>query len=503
MRMMKFLPKLATPLMVACALTCIAADAAAVSSTPTSTIIIHSRDPAGMGFNDPTPVDPVGGNPGTTLGEQRMFVYRYVADIWQRNLVSSVPIHVNAGWDATMACTTGSATLGSASANNIWYGFPNGKPRTWYPSALANKLAGVNLFNPQTPEEEANDGADIYTQFNARLGMPGCLDDSPFYLGIDGNAGKKTNFVETLLHELGHGLGFSVLSVYTATGQRINAEGTAYVTNGGLPSIWEGFMYDNAQGKTWLDMTSAQRRVSAITPLQLAWRGPNVAAAQGLLTNAPVLNISTSVAGASGNYDYAPAVFGKPITTPSSFGTLAVVPGQTVSAPFLGCDDYTAAQASAVRGKTAIVSRGVCSFQIKADKAQAAGATGLLLANNAAGTISASGSDANIPVAMVSQADGNKLIAAVPQAPLTGTRGNPGSVAAKFALDPVRIAGADAAGRPLLYTPNPLIGGSSVSHWDVSAMPNLLMEPNISPDLGIVVDAPKDLTLPLLKDIGW
>ena len=45
----------------AAALTCLASQAA--------TITITSRDAPGVGFNDPTPVSPVGGNPGTTLGE--------------------------------------------------------------------------------------------------------------------------------------------------------------------------------------------------------------------------------------------------------------------------------------------------------------------------------------------------------------------------------------------------------------------------------------------------
>jgi hypothetical protein len=38
-----------------------------------------------------------------------------------------------------------------------------------------------------------------------------------------------------------------------------------------------------------------------------------------------------------------------------------------------------------------------------------------------------------------------------------------------------------------------------VSHWDVSATPNLLMEPAINPDLTDSVD----LTSALFKDIGW
>ena len=58
-------------------------------------------------------------------------------------------------------------------------------------------------------------------------------------------------------------------------------------------------------------------------------------------------------------------------------------------------------------------------------------------------------------------------------------------------------------GRPLLYAPNPFAGGSSVSHYDVSAFPNALMEPNINADLTNSLVPPLDLTLPLLKDIGW
>ncbi|MEJ7713283.1 MAG: hypothetical protein WKF84_26410 [Pyrinomonadaceae bacterium] len=64
-------------------------------------------------------------------------------------------------------------------------------------------------------------------------------------------------------------------------------------------------------------------------------------------------------------------------------------------------------------------------------------------------------------------------------------------------------AGADRANRALIYTPNPVEPGSSISHWDRSATPNQLMEPNINSDLTFEVKPPQDLTLPLLRDIGW
>jgi hypothetical protein len=64
-------------------------------------------------------------------------------------------------------------------------------------------------------------------------------------------------------------------------------------------------------------------------------------------------------------------------------------------------------------------------------------------------------------------------------------------------------AGADTPGRRKMYAPNPFQGGSSVSHFDVTATPNLLMEPSINGNLTQTVVPPVDLTFPLFQDIGW
>jgi hypothetical protein len=475
----------------------------ALASANAATIIITSRDAPGVGFNDPTPVDPVGGNPGTTLGEQRYNVYRYVADLWGAAINSAVPITVSAGWEA-LTCTATSAVLGSAGAWNIWYDFPGAVPGTWYPQALANKLAGVNL-SADIPDDGTGYGTvDIKTQFNVNLGKPGCLDGRFFYLGLDGNAGSNVNFVTTLLHELGHGLGFSVLTVQTSTGLRLNATGTAY-TEDGLPSIWEGKMFDNTAAKTWLAMTSLERKASAINPLKLAWTGAYaVAGAAVTLGPTPGIKISTPVPGVSGFYDYNTASFGPPVSNPGGLGTLAnIAPGNPAGQ---GCTAFSPADAAAVVGKIAIIDRGTCGFTVKVKNAQNAGAVGVVIANNAAGAppgLGGSDPTITIPTVSVSQASGVTLKQAVINAVKYGSRGKPGTVSGVLNKDVTRKAGADPLGRPLLYTPNPLVGGSSVSHWDVSASPNLLMEPSISADLTIVLVPPKDLTVPLLEDMGW
>jgi hypothetical protein len=66
---------------------------------------------------------------------------------------------------------------------------------------------------------------------------------------------------------------------------------------------------------------------------------------------------------------------------------------------------------------------------------------------------------------------------------------------------PGRLAGADASGYALLYSPNPVAAGSSFSHYDTSASPNALMEPAITATLAANYNV--DLTNALFQDEGW
>ena len=75
-------------------------------------IIISNLDGPGEGFNDTTLTQPVGLNPGTTLGEQRLFVFQHAAKIWASVVNSNVDIIVNARFDP-LTCSATSAVLGS------------------------------------------------------------------------------------------------------------------------------------------------------------------------------------------------------------------------------------------------------------------------------------------------------------------------------------------------------------------------------------------------------
>lgn len=464
-----------------------------------ATIVVQNRDKPGVGFNDPTPATPVGGNNGRTVGEQRMNVYRFIADVWGRALDSNVAITVSAGWEP-LDCDATGAVLGSAMPWNVWYGFPNAPVNfTWYPQALANKISGVSLaeFFHQEDDGSGYGNVDIKTQFNVNLGAEGCLTGTSFYLGLDGNAGDKIDFASTLLHELGHGLGFSLLTTKASSGERF----------WGMPSIWETFMYDNTLGKTWLAMQDWERSFSSVNPLQLAWTGPNVAAAVPQVLSfakLPALQVSGTGAGsAGGSKSLGEAEFGAPLSSQPVSGPIVRVVDQ-MDGKGLACAPLSAANAALVVGKIALVDRGSCPFTVKVKNAQRAGAKAVLVADNVDGPIAImGGSDPTItiPAGRIFKADGDAIKSAL----LTRVRGKPapevlGALASNVTG---RYAGADSSNRPLLYTPAAFSPGSSVSHWDVTLTPNMLMEPFMTPGLTTSVTAPKDLTLPLLKDLGW
>ena len=147
---------------------------------------------------------------------------------------------------------------------------------------------------------------------------------------------------------------------------------------------------------------------------------------------------------------------------------------------------------SAISGKVALVDRGNCTFIIKVKNCQNAGAIAVLVADNTSdsppGGLGGTDVSIFIPSVRITMADGATVRANL----ATG-------VNATLRTDPAVLAGADSSGRALLFSTNPIQSGSSISHWDSIASPNLLMEPNINQDLSHGVD----LTLPLLRDIGW
>lgn len=449
-----------------------------------ATIVIKNNNAAGVGFNETTPATPVGGNTGTTIGEQRLIAFTHAANIWGKTLTSNVPIVINATFEP-LSCTATSAVLGSAGATQVFANF-KGAPKTdvWYSYALANKLYGSEISTAP--------GGQITARFNSNLGKSDCLAGSSFYLGLDANEGNNIDFVATLLHEMGHGLGFQTFT-----------SGLTGAPFAGRASVWDTFLLDNTTGKLWVNMTNDERKASALKPAGLSWTGANVtAAAPSVLTPTAQLRVvgvgADSPAGdlyAVGEADFGPKIDKSPLT-----GQIAAVALQSDS-PGSACTPFNAANAEAVRRKIALVSRGTCGFTVKVKNAQDAGAIGVIVADNVAAALTGlGGADASItiPAVRVTQADGAKILAS-----LTKPNGNENGTVGKLERSKTQLSGADAQGRVTMFTPNPFQSGSSVSHYTTATTRNQLMEPSISADLTHSVTAPIDLTLELFKDIGW
>ena len=457
---------------------------ASSSAFGAATIVILNADGAGEGFNDATAVAPVGGNPGTTLGAQRLNVFTEAANIWGATLTSSVTITIRAQFNP-QTCTATSAVLGSAGAAFIEREFA-GAPfaGTWYSESLAEKLFGA-VLDPTH---------DINATFNSSIGtLPGCLTGTTFYLGFDNLHGTNIDLETVLLHEFAHGLGFQTFTS-NSTGAQIN-DGS-----GPKPSIFDRFLMDVANGKSWLQMSNAERQASAINTHKLGWNGPLVSAdvPSVLAFGIPVVIVNSPPA-IAGSYDVGTAAaIGPPLTAGGVTGNIiqaldaADVAGPTT---FDGCTTpFT--NAAAVAGNIALIDRGTCGFAVKALNAQNNGAIAVIIVNNVAGSpapgLGGADPSVTIPVVSVTQPDGNLIKAQLG----TGVNGT-------VKLDTTVRAGADPFGKALMNAPNPVVGGSSVSHWDTIDFPNQLMEPAINGDLTHNVTPPSDLTFSQLRDTGW
>jgi len=458
-------------------------------------ITIVNNDVAGSGFNDPTPVNPVGGNTGTTLGAQRLNVIRKAAEIWGDAVDSPIEITVLANF-VPLTCTATAATLGSAGPRFIFSDFtgdglfPGAEfPNVWYPSDLTSKRAGVNALDFVPPPPAGTPpNTDIRARFNVNLGRTGCLTGSPFYLGLDdAEPGTTVNLLTVAIHELSHGLGFLSFAD-VSTGTQILDMGDVY----------GHYLLDTAAGLTWNEMTNAQRTASAINSRRLVWNGDTVRsdAPSVLSLGRPFMRVNAPAA-IMGLYEVGTAAFGPALTAVGLTGDVVLaLDAADAAGPSTtdACSPLT--NAAAVAGRIALVDRGTCGFVVKVKNAQNAGARAVIVADNAAGSPPAGlgGADPTItiPSVRITQADG-ALVKSQLGAGVNVTLG----------MDMTVLSGADASGRVFMNAPNPVVPGSSVSHWDPIAAPNLLMEPNINTDLTLSVKPPQDLTLSLLRDIGW
>jgi uncharacterized protein (TIGR03382 family) len=413
-------------------------------------IRIIDGDGSGEGLNDTTHAEPVGGNPGTSIGEQRLMAAQYAAALWSATLGNQVPVSIKTEF-VDLDCSGGSAVLGASGPAALY-------DDNRYPSALANERAGQDL---DTGREE------IDARFNARVGRSDCGITS-WYAGLDNLAPPgSTDLPSVFLHEMAHGLGF----IKSATSFRDQAR-------------------DDTSGVLLSQLSSSDYDAAIRRPFGVSWVGPAVRSAKD-----EVLDRTDGLMRLPDGrtFPLARARFG-----PGHVSlTAAVVPAR----PADGGTALDACGALApAPGALVVAERGLrsdagllCFVSERALNAQAAGAVGLIVRPIQPGTGPTSytgdaGPGLTIPVWGISADDGAILEEYI------------GSSDDWVAVDgDGRRAGENLSGDVLLYTPSTYSAGSSVGHWDSSASPPLLMMPTINPALPRTLD----LTPAALRDVGW
>ena len=250
------------------------------ASTSNAAVNITVIDGPAEGFNDPTMVAAVPGNPATTRGAQRLAALQAAADAWGLALNSPVDIEVRASFDEDLPCSDTSATLGVGGPGAGFLDLtppPGIDPTLIYPIGLANKIIGMDACpnGGGCPSEY-----DVHIRFNSLLDTSCGFPD--WYYGLDAMPpGSTRDFYAVAIHELAHGLGFSSL-VNPSTGAKPS------VIVMGMPTPFDDpyslHLEDHSTGELFPGMTDAERADAATNTGNLHWVGPAVTAASTYLT---------------------------------------------------------------------------------------------------------------------------------------------------------------------------------------------------------------------------
>jgi len=172
-------------------------------------------------------------------------------DVWSANFKSSVVISVDASWGRSSSW----GVLGSARPGSFFSGFPGAPDASlWYPSALANALAGRDL-DKKNPE--------IVIQVNSAASWNSRGDGVP--------SGNEYDLQSVFLHELGHGLGF--------------LSNDAYDPFFGIGSLDQPTPFDaylqTSDGRRLADLPTPSKELGIALTTSLVWSGVNGVKANG------------------------------------------------------------------------------------------------------------------------------------------------------------------------------------------------------------------------------
>ena len=172
-------------------------------------------------------------------------------DIWAANFQSKVAITIDATWSSSQSFSV----LGSARPGGYFAGF-SGAPDSslWYPSALANALAGKDL-------DVRN--AEMLINVNSRGSWNRRGDGAP--------TNREYDLKSVFIHEMGHGLGFLSNDSYDS-----------YLGYGSIeqPTPFDAYA-QTADGRRLADVPSPSLELGKALRATLLWSGAQGVAANG------------------------------------------------------------------------------------------------------------------------------------------------------------------------------------------------------------------------------
>ena len=179
--------------------------------------------------------------------------FQRAIDIWSSLLITTVPIEIEASFDAL-----DSDALAVA------------RPSTFFCTTMI--CAPVGLVNQIRSEDLDPDDPDIETTFSSS-------DD--WYFGLDGQPGEgQHDFVSVALHEIGHGLGF-----YDSFRIDESTEEAEYgLGDDNIPTIFDLHIFDTEINRLIDedDYTNPSTELTdAVTGIKLFWLGSKTLAANG------------------------------------------------------------------------------------------------------------------------------------------------------------------------------------------------------------------------------
>ena len=198
----------------------------------------------------------------TGFTDEARAAFQYAVDVWDSLIRSPVPIKIDATFTDLGGYEDEKIILGAARPAS-WKS--PGSLDLWFVDALADKRAGRDLTDGKP---------DIITRFNSH-------EDVSWYFGTDGNTpADKMDFVSAVLHEIGHGLGFSSFARQEnfstfSVGRFSPSAGRGELRSGSpeLPQIYDFFVVNGSETTITSFPDPSTHLLGQFTSNNLFWNG--------------------------------------------------------------------------------------------------------------------------------------------------------------------------------------------------------------------------------------